>query len=185
MPLRPRDCLKSPVLRRSEKQAARLRIPEPGFLRYGCGSPVRYRPDSSLAQSSGLLMTSPIRIGIAVIESAGRILVGRRSASVPLPGRAEFPGGKCEADETPRSCAVRECREETGLLIVPREHLATVEHSYEHADVELHFWKCGLSPGLPDQATATSPFRWVTFEELATLDFPAANKTVIEQLLAE
>ena len=130
-------------------------------------------------------MTSPVRIGIAVVESAGRILVGRRAAHVPLPGLAEFPGGKCEADETPRSCAVRECREETGLLIVPREHLATVEHSYPHGDVELHFWKCSLSPGLPDQATPLTPFRWVTFEDLATLDFPAANKSVLEQLLAE
>ncbi len=130
-------------------------------------------------------MTSRTRIGIAVVESAGRILVGRRSANVPLAGLAEFPGGKCEADETPRSCAVRECGEETGLLVVPREHLATVEHSYAHGDVELHFWRCRLSPGLDDQATPASPFRWVTFAELATLDFPEANKTVLEQLLAE
>ena len=125
------------------------------------------------------------RIGIAVVESAGRILVGLRPAGVPLAGLSEFPGGKCEADETPRSCAVRECREETGLLIVPREHLATIEHTYAHGEVELHFWRCGLSPGLPDQAPATFPFRWVTFEELATLEFPEANKKVLAQLLSE
>jgi hypothetical protein len=71
------------------------------------------------------------------------------------------------------------------LLIVPREHLATIEHSYAHGDVELHFWRCGLSPGLPDQAPATFPFRWVTFEELATLQFPEANKAVLQQLLSE
>ncbi len=130
-------------------------------------------------------MTSRIRIGIAVVESAGQILVGRRAAGVPLAGLDEFPGGKCEADETPRSCAVRECREETGLLIVPREHLATVEHSYDHGDVELHFWRCGLSPGMPDNASATAPFRWVSFEELGTLNFPAANKTVLDRLLAK
>ena len=129
-------------------------------------------------------MTSPARIGIAVVESAGRILVGQRSEGVPLPGLAEFPGGKCEADETPRSCSVRECREETGLIIVPREHLATIEHSYPHGDVELHFWRCGLSPGLPDHAIPSAPFRWVSFEELATLDFPEANRAVLDQLLS-
>ena len=122
------------------------------------------------------------RIGIAVVESAGRILVGQRPEGVPLAGLSEFPGGKCETDETPRSCAVRECREETGLLVVPREHLAVVEHSYEHGDVELHFWRCGLSPGLPDNATPTSPFRWVKFEDLGTLSFPEANRTILEQL---
>ena len=128
-------------------------------------------------------MASAVRIGIAVVESAGKILVGRRAADVPLPGLAEFPGGKCEIDETPRSCAVRECQEETGLIIVPRDHLATIEHSYAHGDVELHFWRCGLSPGLPDHANPERPFRWISFEELASLQFPEANRAVLEQLL--
>ena len=128
-------------------------------------------------------MKQAVRIGIAVVESAGRILVGRRAANVPLPGLAEFPGGKCESDETPRSCAVRECQEETGLIVVPREHLATIEHSYPHGDVELHFWRCGLSPGLPDNASPEIPFRWIGFEELSSLEFPEANRTVVEQLM--
>jgi len=128
-------------------------------------------------------MTSAVKIGIAVVESAGRILVGKRSPNSPLPGLAEFPGGKCESDETPRSCAVRECQEETGLIVIPREHLATIEHSYPHGDVELHFWRCALSPGLPDLAAPVNPFRWIKFEKLASLQFPEANRLVLEQLL--
>ncbi len=127
-------------------------------------------------------MNQAVRIGIAVVESAGKILVGRRAANVPLPGLAEFPGGKCESDETPRSCAVRECQEETGLIVVPREHMATIKHSYPHGDVELHFWRCGLSPGSPDNSTPEAPFRWIAFDELSSLEFPEANRTVVEQL---
>ena len=129
-------------------------------------------------------MPSATRIGIAVVESAGLILVGQRPDGVPLAGKAEFPGGKCESDETPRSCAVRECREETGLLVVPREHLATVNFSYPHADVELHFWRCVLSPGLPDHASPMPPFRWVGYGELQRLDFPEANRSVLDSILA-
>lgn len=129
-------------------------------------------------------MTSPTRIGIAVVESAGLVLVGQRPEGVPLAGMSEFPGGKCESDETPRSCAVRECREETGLLVVPRQHLATVEHSYPHGDVELHFWRCVLSPGLPDHASPAAPFRWITYDELRQLDFPDANRSVLDIMLA-
>lgn len=128
-------------------------------------------------------MSSATRIGIAVVESAGQVLVGLRPEGVPLSGMAEFPGGKCEQDETPRSCAVRECREETGLLVVPREHLATVEYSYPHGDVELHFWRCVLSPGLPDHASPQAPFRWVSYDELQTLDFPKANQRVLKTML--
>lgn len=127
---------------------------------------------------------SETRIGIAVVESAGRVLVGQRPQHVVLAGKAEFPGGKCESDETPRSCAVRECREETGLLVVPREHLATVEHTYPHGAVELHFWRCVLSPGLPDNAVPQPPFRWVSFEELRSLDFPEANRSVLDAMLS-
>lgn len=128
-------------------------------------------------------MTTRTRIGIAVVESAGHFLVGKRPHGVPLPGLWEFPGGKCELDETPRSCAVRECREETGLLIAPREHMATVEHTYAHGDVELHFWRCSLSPGMPALAPPSAPFRWAAKSELKNLEFPAANRSVLEQLL--
>ena len=128
-------------------------------------------------------MTTPVRIGIAVVESAGRFLVGERSPESPLPGLAEFPGGKCESDETPRACAVRECREETGLIVIPREQIATIEHSYPHGDVELHFWRCELCHELPDTAAPMSPFRWISFSELASLQFPDANRTVLDQLL--
>ena len=57
-------------------------------------------------------MTADIkRIGIAVVEHAGRYLVGIRGPDVPLAGYAEFPGGKCLPNESPEDCAVRECRD--------------------------------------------------------------------------
>ncbi len=121
---------------------------------------------------------------MGVIESAGHILVGTRPEGVPLAGMAEFPGGKCESDETTRACVVRECREETGLLIVPRCHLVTTTQEYEHGRVELDFWQCGLSPDLPDLVAATEPFRWVPFSSLSGLDFPAGNDQAL-QLLAD
>ena len=128
-------------------------------------------------------MASAKRIAIAVVESAGHFLVGVRPEGVPLAGKHEFPGGKCHSDETPRSCAVRECREETGLLIVPREHLMTTTHEYPHGAVELNFWRCSLSPDLPDCAAASGNFIWVPRSDLAGLDFPEANAEVVSALL--
>lgn len=127
-------------------------------------------------------MSGPTRVAIAVVESAGRVLVGVRAADSPLAGKTEFPGGKCDTDETPRSCVVRECGEETGLVVVPRGHLITVTHKYEHDTVELHFWKCALAPDLPDGAAPQAPFRWVNLAELSSLDFPEANREVVRML---
>lgn len=127
-------------------------------------------------------MSGATRVAIAVVECAGRVLVGVRAEGSPLAGKSEFPGGKCDADETPRSCVVRECREETGLVVVPREHLVTVTHEYDHDTVELHFWKCALAPDLPDGAEPQQPFQWVSLKELADLDFPEANQEVLALL---
>ena len=127
-------------------------------------------------------MSGPVRVAIGVIESAGHVLVGTRPEGVPLAGMAEFPGGKCLSDETTRACVVRECREETGLLVIPRRHLITTTQDYKHGMIELDFWRCGLSPDLPDLAAATEPFRWVSFGSLNGLDFPAGNDAAIELL---
>ena len=86
--------------------------------------------------------SSPKRIGIAVIEHDGRYLIGIRGPDGPLPGYAEFPGGKCHPDESAEECAVRETLEETGLIIIIERLLLRREFSYPHATVDLHFFLC-------------------------------------------
>ena len=121
------------------------------------------------------------RIGIAVVELGGCYLVGIRGPDVPLAGYAEFPGGKCLECESPEACAVRECREESGLLVTVDRLLLRREHTYPHATVDLHFVLCH-----PTDAASVSDehggFRWVPCEQLASLKFPEANEPLIEML---
>ncbi len=124
----------------------------------------------------------PKPIGIAIVECNGRYLIGTRTVEQSLAGAAEFPGGKCNPDETPAACAVRECLEETGLTIEPVRLLERVQFDYPHASVDLHFWLCR------EVAPSTEPlnsFRWVTRDELRALapHFPAANAAVVKRLL--
>ena len=78
-----------------------------------------------------------IPIGIAVVERDGCYLVGRRGSGGPLAGRDEFPGGKCRPGESPQTCAVRECLEETGITVSADTLLLERTFAYSHADVEL------------------------------------------------
>jgi len=128
-------------------------------------------------------MTADIkRIGIAVVEHAGRYLVGMRGPDVPLAGYAEFPGGKCLEGESVEDCAVRECHEESGLLVTVDRLLLRRDHSYPHATVDLHFVLCH-----PTEAASMSDghrgFGWVPAEQLASLKFPEANESLIKMLV--
>ena len=125
----------------------------------------------------------PISVAIAVVQENGRFLVGVRPAGVPLAGLAEFPGGKVNADEIPEVAAVRECREETGLIVeVVGKYNSTI-HRYEHGLLEIHFFRCRPVAAGSICLPPDSPFRWITAAELATLEFPAANRPLTQQLL--
>lgn len=119
-------------------------------------------------------------IAIAVVEHAGRYLVGIRPEGVRLAGYAEFPGGKAEPGETPETAAVRECLEETGLRVEATKTLHVAEDAA--AMLHLHFIACRLCD---EHATPSEPFRWIALAELAERRFPPANARVVEQLLAK
>ncbi len=87
-------------------------------------------------------MTRRVTVAAAVIEQPdGRYLLGRRAPGTFYAGYWEFPGGKVEAGETPREAIVRELQEELGITVHRADPWLRREHVYEHAHVELHFFR--------------------------------------------
>lgn len=130
------------------------------------------------------------RIAIAVLYASGEVLIGPRPDGDALAGLWEFPGGKINPGETPAAAAVRECREETGLEVIVLGTCAEVLHRYPigenpseqasgpHLELHLSFFACRP---LERFGSVASPFRWVGLEHLPSLDFPAANHSLIAQ----
>ena len=127
-------------------------------------------------------------VAIAVVELGGLYLVGTRKPGEPLAGRAEFPGGKCLPGEEGSACAVRECREETGLDVTAVSRLYACRHAYPHATLELEFWLCRPTPAGPrDVPVPLAPrggFEWLPVQTLKSLPFPEANQPVLALLAA-
>ena len=74
----------------------------------------------------------------AIVEDQDRVLLVRHQR----PGRYDFwvaPGGGVKGDEPLRSAAIREVREETGLLVEPLD-LAYVEEFFEPEMRHCKFW---------------------------------------------
>ncbi len=125
-------------------------------------------------------MSSFTSVSIAVVQYEDRFLVGRRAVKVPLGGLWEFPGGKIEGDESPQAAAERECLEETGIRVIVSHCLVVNLQQYEHGQIKLYFYAC--CPKIPFDPPPM-PYRWVSREELAQLEFPEGNRPVLEQLL--
>lgn len=123
-------------------------------------------------------------IGVAVVQHAGRYLVGIRGENGPLPGFAEFPGGKCLRNERPADCACRECQEESGLTVVPVKLLLNAAYGYAHGTVDLHFWLC--HPANPDEVQDEHRgFHWVAPADLRTYRFPDGNLRLLDLLCTD
>ena len=119
-----------------------------------------------------------IALAIVVDLSRGRVLAGRRPGGVHLAFKWEFPGGKIEPGESPMECAVREALEETGLVARPLEAWEKISHSYVDRTVVLHPFLC-IADG---SASPSRSWQWIEIGQLAHLDFPEANASIIEKI---
>lgn len=115
-----------------------------------------------------------------VIEQDEAFLLTRRLKGTHLAGTWEFPGGKCEAGETHAACLRRELQEELSVDAAVGEEILITTHAYAERTVELHFRRCTLD-GAPRPALGQE-IRWVRREELHTLEFPEADRELIDRL---
>jgi mutator protein MutT len=118
-----------------------------------------------------------IVVTAAVVEIDGRYLVTRRQEGVHLAGYWEFPGGKCDKDETLKDCLARELLEELDVAARIGAELLFTTHEYPDRSVELHFFRCELL-GEP-RPMLGQEMQWVRREDLATLAFPPADAELI------
>ena len=95
----------------------------------------------------------------------------------------EFPGGKMEPGETPQQALVREIREEQDTEIEVGSLVETVEYDYPNFHLTMHCFLCTIRSGelvLKEHEAA----KWLTREELDSVDWLPADVKVVEKLKA-
>jgi 8-oxo-dGTP diphosphatase len=137
-------------------------------------------------QNSQSPKSAPLLVTAAVIFRGGEFLISQRRQSDRVePGRWEFPGGKVEFSEDPKSCLVREIREELNLEIAVGELLDVSSHVYELSDRRLHVvllcYLCTLVGG-ELKNLAVDDARWITIDEIDGFTFAAADIQLVNAL---
>lgn len=125
--------------------------------------------------------TKQIDVVGAVIVADGRVLAALRGPSMSLAGYWEFPGGKVELGEDPRSALRREIHEELECVVAVGKHIETTRHEYPFGIVLLRTFWASLSAGEPT-ASEHSELRWCTTDELAALRWAPADLPTVERV---
>ncbi|HZQ61903.1 MAG TPA: Nudix family hydrolase [Casimicrobiaceae bacterium] len=118
-----------------------------------------------------------VRVAAAVIlKRDGQVLLAQRPVGKVYAGYWEFPGGKLEPGESPRDALDRELHEELGLTVRRASSWLVRRYEYEHAHVELHFFRVLAFDGEPighdGQAFAWQDPRAFTVEPLLPANAP-------------
>lgn len=110
---------------------------------------------------------------IAVIHS-GRVLMLQRAHDSKYPDSWCIPGGKIEPGETALACAVRELREETGLIVAESEmrlHRELDSRVLDHVRFAIHYVLLGGSrPPVVSMEPTFQGFGWFSMKDIAGLE---------------
>lgn len=121
-----------------------------------------------------------IHVACALVERSGLVLAAQRSATMNLPLKWEFPGGKLETGESAEECLQRELMEELGVTIAVGQPLSQQTHSYDSFTVTLYpFFATILSGRITLHEHAA--ILWLPPEELQTLDWAEADWPVLKE----
>lgn len=125
-----------------------------------------------------------VEVAAGLIHREGRYLVAKRKAGVHLGGYWEFPGGKREPGESLENCLRRELFEELNIRIDQPVPFQIIRHDYQEKIVELHFFRCRIETGF-EAPLDCAEIRWVYPHEMEELEFPPADRPIIDALLRE
>jgi 8-oxo-dGTP diphosphatase len=120
-----------------------------------------------------------LHVTCGVIERNSLVLAVQRSATMSLPLKWEFPGGKVNRNESYEDCLRRELLEELGLHIRIRQRLEPSTHQYPMFLITLYPFICLIEAGEPELREHAA-LCWLSPSELGTLDWAAADIPVLE-----
>jgi ADP-ribose pyrophosphatase YjhB (NUDIX family) len=111
-----------------------------------------------------------------VVLIGGRVVLIRRGKE-PLRGRWVIPGGTVELGETLQEALVREMKEETGLVVRPREIVLVFDRiQREGSEVEYHYviidYACDYVSGELQAGSDADEVALVAPDEIGGYDLP-------------
>ena len=117
----------------------------------------------------------------ALIWEGERFLACQRPAHKARGLLWEFVGGKVEPGETLEEALIRECSEELDVTVAVLDVFMDVVHTYPDLTVHLTLFNAVIAEGTP-KAFEHNDIRYITIDEIDTLEFCPADEEILEKL---
>ncbi len=114
----------------------------------------------------------------ALIEKEGKYLVAQRKYDDTFGGLWEFPGGCIEEGETKEAALRREIKEELDLEIKVGPLFLMLTDEIPTLKINVYLFESRIIKGEPKTLDCQN-VRWVSLDELKTLDFAPADKKAL------
>lgn len=119
-----------------------------------------------------------LHVSCAIIERDGLVLAAKRSSTMSMPLKWEFPGGKISPGETKEACLVREINEELGVIVLILTPLTSYTYHYPEVTVSLYPFICRIKSGVIT-LSEHSEVAWVDPGKLHCLDWAEADLPIV------
>jgi 8-oxo-dGTP diphosphatase len=114
-------------------------------------------------------------------NSRQQFLIARRQQGKHLEHYWELPGGKVEADESPRQALQRELVEEINIRAISATQFMQVYHRYPERNILLDSWIVDDYQGdvMPRERQALA---WIDCNQISAYRFPDADLPILDAL---
>jgi len=121
-----------------------------------------------------------VQVVAAILESDGKVLIGRRTPEQSHPLKWEFPGGKVEPGETPEQGLARELEEELAIRDATGNEIMRYQYRYPGKEpILLIFYRIRSYTG-DLRNLIFHEMRWAPAESLASFDFVEGDRDFIQ-----
>lgn len=120
---------------------------------------------------------------VALLDADNRVLLAQRPEGKSMAGLWEFPGGKVDPGETPKSALIRELDEELGIdthesCLAP---IGFASHGYDDFHLLMPLFVCRKWHGVPAPKEGQT-LTWVRPNALRDYPMPPADVPLVAQL---
>ena len=121
-----------------------------------------------------------IEVSAAIIIKNKKIFVTQRGYG-EFKDYWEFPGGKLEANEDPKSCIIREIKAELDASISVVQFLNTIEYTYPTFKLKMHNYICSLKDDHIELLEHEAA-KFIDVKEIDKINFLPADLLILEDL---